>query len=149
MPSPRENLRAAFVACLLRIKQIDGYITDAGNYVTLEPGPVSAGDDDKAFITVVISGQARATDPALLRTHRKTTVSVVAKLPAKLSEVQSRLDAVVTDIETAMADQQFRFPVGHQFPAYESMAPLVPQATDKWVGAVLTYTSHIPIKATP
>ena len=146
MASPRETLRAAVRDCLVRIQQVDGYITNAGSYVELEPGPVASSDDSTEFITVVVSGQARATDPALIRTHRKTTVSIVAKLPAALTEVQSRLDAVVTDIEKAMADQQFRYPVGVQFPQYESMAPMVPAPTDKWVGAVLTYTSHILIQ---
>lgn len=146
MPSPRETLRVSVRDCLARIKQVDGYITNAGSYVTLEPGPVAANEDSTELLTVVVSGQTRATDPALIRTHRKTTVSIVAKLPAVLTQVQSRLDAVVTDIEKAMADQQFRYPVGIQFPQYESMAPMVPAPTDKWVGAVLTYTTNIPIQ---
>lgn len=145
MPSPRETLRASIRDCLVRIKQADGYLTNIGNYVKLEPGPVAASEDSTEFVTVVVSLQERASD-AFAKVKRKTTVSIVAKIPARLTEVQSRLDAVITDIELAMADQHFRYPAGYEFPRYESMTPLVPQATDTWVGAVLTYTSLIPIR---
>ena len=145
MPSPRQNLLIAVEACLLRIHVADGYNTDAGDAVTLEPAPVVA-EDDSEFITVVWSRQARPTTPAVQRTHRLTTFEIVAKLPATLTNAQGRLDAIVSDIEDAMADQQFRYPNGYSFPEYQSAEPLAGAITAGWVGVVLTYTSHIPIK---
>ena len=146
MSSPRKILLACVEDALKRIKTADGYITNAGLHVTQEPAPVIA-DDAAEFIAVVWNRQERATDPALVRTHRLTTFSVLAKVPAKLTEAQSRLDDLTTDIESAMADQQFRYPVGFEFPKYQSAEPLVPkQITDGWIGVSIAYASHIPIR---
>jgi hypothetical protein len=146
MSSPREILLTSVEDALKRIKIADGYLTNAGMAVTREPAPVVA-DDAAEFIAVVWNRQDRATDPALMRTHRLTTFSVLAKLPATLTQAQSRLDDLATDIETAMADQQFRYQVGFEFPKYQSAEPLVPkQITDGWIGISITYTSHIPIR---
>lgn len=145
MASPRETMRAAMVECLQRIQVADGYNTDAGDDVTLEPAPVVS-EEKSEFITVVWSRQARPTQPAVMRTHRLTTFDVVAKLSTTLGNAQTRLDAIVSDIEAAMADQQFRYPKGYEFPQYQSTEPLAGAVTAGWIGAVLTYSSHIPSK---
>lgn len=143
MASPRETLRVAVGACLQRISLADGYQTDAGATFTLEPGQVD--EDATAVLTVLVAKQERASDAALIRTHRLTTLVIVIKVPAPLDTAQARLDAAVADIERAMADQQFRYPPGVQFPQYVSMEPVKPEAGMSWVGALLTYQSHIPI----
>lgn len=143
--SPRETLIDSCGQVLARIKTVDGFLTDAGLQFTEEPAPV-VGDEAGEFITVVWDKQERATDPALLRTHRLTTVRVIAKVKASLTNAQERLDALVTDIEAAFEKQQFRFPVGYQFPQYQSAEPLAASITAGWVGAAVTYTSHIPIR---
>ncbi|CAD0339539.1 hypothetical protein CFBP498_26650 [Xanthomonas hortorum pv. vitians] len=143
MASPRERLRAAVGACLQRISVANGYQTDAGASFTLEPGQVD--EDAAAVITVLVAKQQRASESALVRTHRLTTVVIVAKVPAPLDTAQAQLDALVSDIELAMADQQFRYPPGMQCPQYVSMEPVKPEAGMSWVGALLTYQSHIPI----
>lgn len=145
MASPRKILLEAVRDCLLRIKTVDGYQTDAGNAVTLEPAPVLA-EDDKAFISPIWARQAAPTEPAVLRTHRLTTIQVLAKLPARVTEAQAKLDAMVGDIEQAMADQQFRYPHGYTFPKYQSAEPLAAEIAAGWVGVVITYTSAIPIR---
>lgn len=143
MASPRETLRAAVGACLQRISSADGYQTEAGATFTLEPGQVD--EDATAVLTVLVAKQERASDVALIRTHRLTTLVIVIKVPAPLDTAQARLDAAVADVERAMADQQFRYPPGMQFPQYVSMEPVKPEAGMSWVGALLTYQSHIPI----
>lgn len=143
MASPRENLRAAVGACLQRISRAGGYQTDAGASLTLEPGQVD--EDATAVLTVLVAKQQRASESALTRTHRLTTLVIVAKAPAPLDTAQSQLDALVSDIELAMADQQFRYPPGIQFPQYVSMEPVKPEAGMSWIGALLTYQTHIPI----
>jgi len=143
MASPREHLRAAVGSCLQRISVANGYQTDAGASLTLEPGQVD--EDANAVLTVLVAKQQRASESALTRTHRLTTLVVVVKAPAPLDTAQARLDALVADIEQAMADQQFRYPPGIQFPQYVSMEPVKPEAGMSWVGALLTYQTHIPI----
>ncbi|AZR24374.1 hypothetical protein NX81_021300 [Xanthomonas vasicola] len=143
MASPREHLRAAVGSCLQRISVANGYQTDAGASLTLEPGQVD--EDANAVLTVLVAKQQRASESALTRTHRLTTVLIVAKTPAPLDTAQTQLDALVADIELAMADQQFRYAPGIQFPQYVSMEPVKPEAGMSWVGALLTYQTHIPI----
>ncbi|MGV7185704.1 hypothetical protein [Xanthomonas axonopodis] len=143
MASPREHLRAAVGSCLQRISVANGYQTDAGASLTMEPGQVD--EDANAVLTVLVAKQQRASESALTRTHRLTTVVIVAKAPAPLDTAQAQLDALVADIEAAMADQQFRYPTGIQFPQYVSMEPVKPEAGMSWVGALLTYQTHIPI----
>lgn len=144
--SPREDLLDAFAALLANITQANGYLTDAGAAFSREPTPLLA-ETSAEFITVVWSKQARATEPALARTHRLTTVQVIAKVPAALDAAQERLDAITTDIEAAMDSRQTAFPAGHQYPQYQAAEPLVPQPhTAGWIGVSITYTSHIPIR---
>jgi hypothetical protein len=144
--SPRDQLLAGLEDILTRIRQANGYLTDAGANFTREPRPASDDSADE-FITAVWSRQERATDPALVRTHRLTTVQVAAKVPAGLTDAQARLDAITTDIEMAMEKQEFRFPSGIQYPKYQAAEPALPQqAGAGWIGVFLTYTSHIPIR---
>ncbi|MCC4618256.1 MULTISPECIES: hypothetical protein [Xanthomonas] len=142
MDSPRQQLRAAIGACVQRITKANGFSTDVGLALTLEPGQVDA--DEAAVLTVLVTKQQRASQPALVRTHRLTTVVVVVKVPAALDAAQAALDAAISDVEAAMADQQQRYPVGIEFPQYLSMEPVKPDAGAGWVGAVVSYQSHIP-----
>ena len=129
--------------CLRRIAKANGYQTDAGLAVTLEPGHID--DSAGAFIAVVIAAQARASDAAVRDTHRLTTVGVVAKVPAQQGNAQAALDAIVDDVERCMRDQQSRFPTGIAFPRYLDMQPIKPEAGMGWIGAVVQYQTHIPI----
>ncbi|WP_258078206.1 hypothetical protein [Xanthomonas arboricola] len=135
-------MRAAIGACVQRITKANGFSTDVGLALTLEPGQVDA--DEAAVLTVLVTKQQRASQPALVRTHRLTTVVVVVKVPAALDAAQAALDAAISDVEAAMADQQQRYPVGIEFPQYLSMEPVKPDAGAGWVGAVVSYQSHIP-----
>lgn len=142
--SKRADLKAAVIACLARIATVDGYHTSAGSVVTGEPGQIA--DDATAALAVIIEAQARATEPAVERTHRLTTIAVIAKVPATQVNAQARLDLILDDVERAMADQQFRYPQGISAPKYQSMQPVVAEPGTGWVGAVLRYTSHVPIR---
>ena len=145
MSSPRATWLGAVAACLQRIKKVDGYLTDAGAAVTLEPHPV-LGEATAAEVGVIWTRQERPQQDATRRTHRLTTVRIVAYLPATYNARQDALDDIVTDIEAALADQQFRFPAGYEFPKYQSAEPVVSAPADGWVAAVITVTGHIPIR---
>jgi hypothetical protein len=142
--SSRADLKTAVIACLARITVAGGYHTDAGNTVTGEPGQIAA--DALAGVGVMVEAQTHATDPAAIKTHRLTTVAVIVKVPAAQGNAQARLDLVLDDVEAAMADQQFRYPHRITFPQYQSMQPVIAEPGQGWVGAVLRYTSHIPIR---
>lgn len=144
MPSPRSTLLLAVADCLRRIKKADGYRTDVGNKVTLEPAPRLEGDDD--FVTVVWSSQVRAQDAAASRNKRLTTLDVVAKVKASLPKAQDTLDAIVSDIEQAMDAQAFRYPDGYDVPRYQGATPLRDGVAPGWIAVAVTYTSHIPIR---
>lgn len=141
----RVQLLEAVQTCLQRISQANGYATDAGALVTLEPAPVVA-EDGNEFVAVVWNRQARASDPALTRTHRLTELQIIAKVPATLQDAQARVDAISDDIERAMAERYADFPQRIQFPVYQSAEPFSGPITASWVGVTFTFTSHIPIK---
>ncbi len=139
------RLLDAMAKCLAAITVQNGFRTDAGLAWTLEPTPADGTAD--AVLTAVIDKQQRAVDPALSKTHRLTTVSVMAKVPAALGSGQTQLDAMVSDIEEAMANQQHQYPRGISFPIYVSMEPLMPESAGAgWVGVAVTYQSNTPNK---
>lgn len=142
--SARSDLLAAVVDCLEAITIAGGYNTDAGMYITREPGQVA--QDAPAAVAVVIDRQTRATDPAVVKTHRLTDVLVIAKVPAAQDQAQAQLDGLLDDIERAMDAKQASFPNRAQYPQYVEMQPIPPEAGEGWTGAVLRYRSHIPIR---
>ncbi|WP_329858790.1 hypothetical protein [Stenotrophomonas sp. SMYL28] len=146
-PSPRRQLLLAMEQTLQQISIENGYLTDAGAGWTLEPTP---GDQDtQAVLTALIEKQQRPESPSKVSTHRLTTVSVIAKVPADTEEYQQVLDDLVTDIEAALDTREVarNFPDGIQVPVYVGMEPLMPEkASAGWVGVLLTYQSHIPKK---
>lgn len=146
MASPRQILLAAVRACLAEIAQAAGYRTDAGQDVTLEPAPAAASEKPDPFLAVVWERQERPDEPAVARTHRKTTFRVIGKLPAGMTDAQERIDAMASDIEQALDRRPERWPAAYSAPAYVSAEPLAGAVEAGYVGVALTYTSNIPIK---
>ena len=145
MSGARSQLLGAVETGLKRIQKANGFHTDAGLAVTLEPTPEKE-DEAEQFVTAVWTSQARASDVALLRTHRLTTFRVVAKVPADMDDAQEHLDELLDDIERAMEAQQTLYPKGYEFPRYQGAESLAGQIAAGWVGVAVTYTSHIPIR---
>jgi hypothetical protein len=144
--SPRETMLDAMVACLAQIAIADGYNTDAGALATKELGQVDP--EAAASLTVTVLRQAKATDAAVLRTHRLTELGVAIKVPAPYEQEQAWLDKAIADVERAMdpAGNRFRFPNRYRFPDYQEMRPLIPEKDGAgWIGALLVYQTHIPI----
>lgn len=140
--TPRRQLLNAFALNLMRINGVAPYRTDTGTAVTLEPGQLDpeAVDDGLA---VYIEKQERASDPAVQRTHRLTTVAIVVKCKGG-EAAEASIDAVVDDIERAMESRQTTWPAGFGQPVYQSMEPLRAPAGADWVGALIRYTTSIP-----
>ena len=94
MASPRATYLDCVAQCMRQILQSGGYNTNAGLSVTLEPTPKLA-ESDEPFIAVVWSRQARATEAAVVRTSRATTIDIIARVPATLTDARERLDLIV------------------------------------------------------
>lgn len=147
--SPRERLLDGVTACLARIRVDNGYNTDAGAEVTTELGQVPEGAT--AALSATIVRQARASEIGKARTHRLTEVGVAIKVPARHDNAQAQLDGAVADIEQAMEPSRenlARFPGGYEYPQYAEMRPLNPEqgSSAGWIGALVVYQSHIPIR---
>jgi hypothetical protein len=136
------DLLQAVKACLAEITTANGYGTNAGVTVTLEPGQVR--DDWPEFLSVVLESMERPADPAWRAIGlRGCVIAIIAKVPADLEDAELALHKVVEDIENAMADQQRRFPAGTDFPRYVGMTRIPPADGLKWVGAVVRYTANV------
>ncbi|WP_313644469.1 hypothetical protein [Stenotrophomonas sp.] len=138
----RRQLLDAFVLNLQRINGAPAYRTTVGSVATLEPGQLDP-ERVEDGLAVYVEKQERATDPAVMRTHRLTTVAVVVKRKGGAA-AEAALDAVIDDIERAVEDRQQTWPVGFSKPEYQSMEPLRAPAGADWIGALLRYTTHIP-----
>ncbi len=141
MSSPLSwQLLEAVRTCLTRITPGNGYRTNAGATVELEPGQVR--DDQDEFLAVVLEGMSAPLNPALRAIGRAVTVAIIAKVPSDRDNAQLRLHEIIEDVERAMQDQQSRFPQGTDFPKFASVER-IPQADGlKWVGAVIRYTAN-------
>ena len=140
--SPRRKLLDAFVLNLQRINGAEPFRTAVGAVATMEPGQLDP-ERVEDGLAVYIDKQERASDPALQRTHRLTTVAIVVKRQGGEAAEES-LDAVLEDIERAMDGRQPTWPAGIGQPVYQSMEPLRAPAGADWIGALVRYTSNIP-----
>ena len=140
--TPRRQLLDAFVLNLQRINGAGLYHTAIGTVVTREPGQLDPERVDDG-LAIYIERQERATEAAVQRTHRLTTVSIVVKRRGG-TEAEDELDLVVDDIERALDGQLETWPSSFTRPVYQSMEPLRAPAGADWIGALIRYTSHIP-----
>ncbi len=143
-PTPRRRLLEAFAGNLEQALKAADYWTDVGLVVTLEPGQLDPEDVDDG-LAVYIERQERSPEPATARTHRLTTIGVLVKRVAH-SAAEARLDEVVDDIERSLDSRPSTWPAGFTAPQYQSMEPMRAPAGADWVGALLRYTSTIPIR---
>lgn len=130
-----------FKTCLEQIQVANGFHTDAGAHVSLEPSQIP--EDQGALIAVVLEGLLKAAEPAVARTHRLATVVLVAKVSTAANNAQLRLHQLVHDIETAMKGQQKAFGAGRASPTFVSALALAPDPGVKWIGAEVRYTTHV------
>jgi hypothetical protein len=132
-----------FKACLEAIRIADGFHTDAGDFVTLEPGQIP--EAQGALIAIALDGLATAVPPAPPRTHRQVTVLVVGKVSTAADNAQLRLHQLIADIERALTGQQRQFGAGRAFPTFVSATPLPPDKGIDWIGVEVRYTTHVQI----
>ena len=134
------QLLEAVQEALEQILKANGYRTDAGAAVTLEPGQVL--DDATEFLAVVLDSMNASLNPALRVSGRAVVVAIIAKVPTELDDAQLRLHEILEDVELAMKDQQKLFPEGLDYPKFISMERLPPAEGLKWTGAVIRYAAN-------
>jgi hypothetical protein len=136
------TLLKAMQVCLQSVQVANGYHTDAGRFVTLEPRQIP--ESQSALIALAMDSRDRATDNAVSRTHRQVTVMVVAKVAADRSNAQESLHALIDDIEQAFELRHAEFPKGYQYPVFMDAKPVTPAEGMEWVGAQVRFTAVVP-----
>lgn len=128
---------------LARISVANGFYTDAGAAVTLEPGQVPA---DAGIVLAVALDTITQSDQAAFRagqTGFAAGVVIVAKVDTALTDAQIRLHELIEDVQTAMADARKDFGAQIRFPVFTEARPIVPESGLLWIGAEIRYQSHI------
>lgn len=130
-----------FKACLEEIQIANGFFTDAGLYVTLEPSQIP--EAQGALIALALDSLSPSVPPAPPRTHRQATVLLVGKVGTGVDNAQLSLHRLIADIERALTGQQRRFGAGRAFPTFVSATPIPPDKGINWIGVELRYTTHV------
>lgn len=136
------TLLKAMELCLQSIQVANGYHTDAGNYVTLEPHQVP--ESQGALIALVIESKDAATAQAVRQTHRQVTAIAVIKVATDVDAAQERIHELMDDVEQAFERRHAVFPNGYTYPAFVDAKPITPAEGMAWVGAQVRFTSHVP-----
>lgn len=123
----------------------NGYRTNAGLTVTLEPEQIPEGADD-SVLAVVLDSLQKPEDPALRRIGRSAVIAIYAKLACEMDDRQRRLHDILADIDQAMANGHKDFAVGTAFPQFLD-AQAIPAAEGmKWTGAVVRYSTAVRLR---
>lgn len=139
-PITYQVLRAV-ATTLTRIRIADGYYSDAGADVRLEPH--QGRDTEAAFLVVTVGAFRRPADAGQARTGRDMEIRIAARVPAAMNEAELRLHEILEDIDRAMADQQAAYPERCSFPQYVDSQALAPADGLAWVGVDVTYQTTI------
>jgi hypothetical protein len=142
--STRKLTKVAIATNLSAIRTANGYNTDAGDNVSTESVQIPAGSS--ATINVRLEVIQKATNPAVVRTHRLTIWRVAILVPTSLDNVEDVLDLAIDDVERAMKDKQATYPPGVSCPEFLDTTPTAPEDGKKWIGAVIRYQTHVPIR---
>lgn len=131
-------------SCLQEISIANGFHTDAGCYVTLEPGQIP--DDQEALIGVVLDTVLRPDDPAFRGLGNLVTAVVIAKVPANKSESQQKLNCLIEDIQKALSDKQKQFRAGTHQPRFVEARIIPPADGMSWIGAEVRYSANVRLR---
>lgn len=144
MSTPKTwNLLNGIKTALARISTANGFHTDAGAAVTLEPAQVPA---TAGVVLAVALDAITQSDQAAFRagqTGFAVTVVIVAKVDTALDDAQIRLHEIIEDVQAALGDARKDFGAQIRFPVFTEARPIVPEAGLNWIGAEIRYQSHI------
>lgn len=132
---------AAVQTVLGAIQVANGYYTDAGLSVELEP--VQARDLVDPLIVVSVAGFIRPAEAAMANVARGMSIRIAALVPVTLTDAELRLHEILDDIDRAMADQQAAFPERCSFPKFVSATRLQPADGLPCIGVDVIYQTTI------
>lgn len=138
------QLLKAVETCLQAITKANGYDTDAGQHVTLEPGQLP--DTVPLAVAVAIQRIGVPTDAAVSRTHNLVELAVIIKVPATATTAQVVLHRAISDVRRAMANRQTQFLPGLQHPVFDGAEVIPPADGMSFVGAAVRFRSHVPVQ---
>lgn len=138
------QLLEAMQLCLQEVTVVNGYHTDAGNYVTLEPGQIP--DTETALIGLVLDAVTRPEDPAARSLANLATIVVIGKVKATQTNAQLMLHKLIEDIQKAVAEKYSKFKVGTTQPRFVEARIISPAEGMNWVGAEVRYSTHVRLR---
>lgn len=142
MSTPKTwDLMLACQACLVGISTANGYYTNAGATVSLEPGQIPA--DAGLAVAVVMDNLRAVTDGVATNTLQSVEILVFAKVSTLQTDAQLRLHELIDDVKTAFINQQTLFAVGTTFPRLLTARPIPPQDGMLFVGVEMRFVSQI------
>lgn len=145
MSTPRSwDLLLAAKACLERISVANGFYTNAGSTVTLEPGQVPQ-DAGMAIAAALDLLSAAETDSGRAnQAFDKAVLVVVAKVSVQQADAQIRLHELMADVKRCFVGRQREFPAGIRFPQFIEARPIAPADGLSWMGVEVRFSSQIP-----
>jgi hypothetical protein len=136
---------------LADIRISNGYLTDLGTNVSLEPKAQLA--DEEQRLAVVQAAYAPSQQAGFGRSHRAFGLQVVAQVHRGASDAQQRLhdaqadiDACLTNTELLRTTFQFGAASGKPFPQFESSTIATDVQGVDWVGVALLYTATLRVR---
>lgn len=137
------DLILATEACLARISTANGFFTNAGALVSIEPGQIPA--DSAMALAVVLDSLTQNTDPngRVQQGSFTAELLVVIKVSIKQTEAQQRMHEAIDDVLRAFVGQQSLFPAGIVLPRFLESRPIPPADGLLWVGAELRFTAQL------
>jgi hypothetical protein len=149
MSTPVYDYLQLVATALEHIRVANGYNTDLGAHVTLEPEQQQ--DDDGSRIVVLQTGFARSADPAMRNGGRRIDFNVIAQHPRSLNDAQLRLHRAQDDIERCLLNTDLLrtvFQAGsvdRPFPKFEESVMASQVEGMAWVGVAVRYSANLRI----
>lgn len=134
------RLLLAMQVALQRISRANGYYTDAGLHVTLEPRQLLA-DDEAVALALAMGAAQRSDDQSAVRGSKVVNIVVFAKVAADADGSQLLLHQLLDDIDRAFEDHAVKMPEQTSYPQFSQFIPIPAADGLNWVGAEVHFTS--------
>jgi len=151
MTTPVYTYLQLIAEVLEEIRTANGYQTDMGAHVVLEPEQQQA--DDGQRLVVLQTTYGKPTQAGLERTHRAVGFHVIAQVPRARTDGQLRLHKAQADVDACLSDKDMlrdKFQLGSPatgkpFPQLDDSVMASQVEGVDWVGVALRYTAVLRI----
>lgn len=154
MSTPVYDYLQLIAEVLADIRVSNGYLTDLGAHVVLEPEQQQS--DEGQRLVVLQTGYGKAPQPGLERAnnYRAVAFHVIAQVPRTRTDAQLRLHKAQADVDACLSNKDLlrtKFQLGEPaagkpFPQLDdSVIASQVEGTD-WVGVALRYTAVLRVR---